>query len=60
MTNFLYALLFILSGGLFNSTNDYSNSKEPQFEQTQNTGYVSAKDHNGDDDDTSKENPDED
>ena len=61
MTNLFYALLFILSGGLFNNTNDYSNSKEPQFEQTQNSDNASSTNHHhgDDDDDNPEENPDE-
>ena len=61
MTNLFYALLFILSGG-FNSTTDYSNSKEPQFEQTQKKDYTTSTDWGDDDDDEDddeKENPDE-
>jgi len=60
MTNLFYALLFILSGGLFNNANNYSNSKEPQFEQTQKINNSSKTDYNGDDDDDDeKENPNE-
>jgi hypothetical protein len=60
MTNLFYALLFILSGGLFNSTANYSNSKEPQFEQTQKDNYTISTDWGDDDDKEDEQNPDED
>ena len=61
MTNLLYALLIIISGGLTNNSSEYSNSKEAQFEQVHNKDGVYAKDNNGDDnDDDEDENPDED